>query len=99
MYTRLTYSRICVELASPGYMGFGVHIIINLLPHDRLRDFLFYVELAFPGYLGFGDHLCMNFLSPACLRAFCLYKMRYMILYISSPLPPSKGGFIADLRL
>ena len=72
MYTRLTCSRICVELTSPGYMGFGVHLIINLIHHDRLRDFLFYVELAFPGYLGFGDHLYINLLSPACLRTFFL---------------------------
>ena len=82
MYTRLTCYRICAELVFPCYMGVGVHLIINLLPHDRLRDFLFYVDLAFPGYLGFGDHLYMNFLSPACLRAFFLLKMRYMILYI-----------------
>ena len=72
MYTRLKFSRICVELASSGYMGFGFHLIINLIPHDRLRDFLFYVELAFPGYLGFGHHLCINLLSPACLHAFVL---------------------------
>ena len=64
MYTRRTCSRICVELVSLGYMGFGVHLIINLIPHDRRRDFLFYVELAFPGYLGFGDHLCINCLLP-----------------------------------
>ena len=64
IYTRLTCSRICVELASPGYMGFGFHLIINLIPHDHLCDFLFYVELAFPGYLGFGDLLCINLLFP-----------------------------------
>ena len=72
MYTRLTCSRICVELASSGYMGFGVHLMINMISHDRQRDFLFYVELAFPGYLDFGDHLCINLRSPACLRAFVL---------------------------
>ena len=72
IYTRLTCSRICVELASPGYMEFGVHLMINLIPYNRLRDFLFYVELAFPGYLGFGDNLCINLLSPACLLAFVL---------------------------
>ena len=77
MYTRLTCSRICVELAFPGYIDFGFHLIINLLPHDRLRDFLFYFKLALSGYLGFGDHLCIiNFLSPACLRAFL-----FLILY------------------
>ena len=72
MYTRLTRSRICVELVYPGYMGFGVHLIINLLSPDRLRDFLLYEELASLGYLGFGDHLCINLLSPACLRSFFL---------------------------
>ena len=41
------------ELASLGYLGFADYLIINVLPHDRLRDFLFYVELAIPGYLGF----------------------------------------------
>ena len=72
MYTCLTSSRICVELASPGYMGFGVYLIINLTPNDHLRDFLFSVELAFSGYLCFGDHLCINLLSPVCLHAFVL---------------------------
>ena len=72
MYTRVTRSRIRVELASTAYMGFGVHLIIHLIPHDCLRDFLFYVELSFPGYLGFGGHLCINLLSPACLHAFVL---------------------------
>ena len=57
MYIRLTCSRRGVDLVSPGYIGFGFHLIINLLPDDRLRDFLFYVELAFPCYLGFDDHL------------------------------------------
>ena len=72
MYTRLSCSRICKELATPGYMGSGFHLFINLLPRGHLRDFLFYVELAFPGYLDFGEHLCIHFLSPVCLRAFFL---------------------------
>ena len=80
-------------------MGFGVRLIINLLPHDRLRDFLFYVELAFPGYLGFGDHLCINFLSPDCLRAFFIEDEIYDFIYFTPHPPPSKGGFIADLPL
>ena len=54
MYTRLTRSRVHVELAYPGYMGFGVHLIINILPHDRLRDFVFNVDLAFLAFLGLG---------------------------------------------
>ena len=54
MYQRLTHSPIRVEIAFTGYMGFVVDLIINLLPHDRLRDFLFYVELAFLAYLGLG---------------------------------------------
>ena len=71
-------------------MGFRIHLIINLIPHDRLRDFLFYVELAFPGYLGFVNYLRINLLSPTCLRDFVLQRMRYMILYISRPPPPLK---------
>ena len=31
MFTRLTYSRICVELASPAYLGLGI-IQIAILP-------------------------------------------------------------------
>ena len=54
MYARLTRSRIRVELASPGYMDFGDHLIINLLSPDRVRDFLFYEEHASLGYLGLG---------------------------------------------
>ena len=41
MFQRLTGSRVRVEIAFTGYMDFGVHLIINLHPHDRLRDFLF----------------------------------------------------------
>ena len=37
MYKRLTRSRIRVELASPGYMGFEVPLIINLLSPNRMR--------------------------------------------------------------
>ena len=48
MYKRLTRSRIRVELAYPGYLGFAYYLIINLLPHDSLRDFLFYVESHSP---------------------------------------------------
>ena len=73
MYTRLTRSRICVELASPGYMGFGVHLIINLLSPVRLRDFLFYEELASLGYLGFGVHLIINLLPHDRLHDFLFY--------------------------
>ena len=54
MYTRLTRSRKCVELASPGYMDFGDHLIINLLSPDHVRDFLCYEEHASLGYLGLG---------------------------------------------
>ena len=46
MYTCLTRFRLRVEPTSPGYMDFGVHLIINLFSPDRLRDFLFYEELA-----------------------------------------------------
>ena len=52
MFLRLTRSRIRVVIAFTGYMGFGVHLIIELLRHDRLDDFLCYVELASPTYLG-----------------------------------------------
>ena len=54
MYQRLTRSRIHVKLAYPGYLDFGVHLIVKLLPHDRLDVFLCYVELATPTYLGLG---------------------------------------------
>ena len=54
MVQRLTRSRIRVELAYPGYIGFGIHLIIKLLVHARLNDFPFYVELAFPAYLWLG---------------------------------------------
>ena len=56
MYKRLTRFRIRMEPTSPGYMDFGVHLIINMLSPDRLRDFLFYEELASLGYLGFAGY-------------------------------------------
>ena len=64
---------ICVELPSPGYMGFGVHWIINLLSPDRLHDFLFHEELASLGYLGFEDYLIINLLPHDRLRDFLFY--------------------------
>ena len=73
MYTRLTRSRIRVKLTSPGYMGFGIHLVINLLCHDRLHDFLFYEELAPLGCLGFGVHLINNLLPHDRLRDFLFY--------------------------
>ena len=73
MYTRLTRSRVRVELASPGYTSFGVRLIMNLLSPDRLRDFLFYEELASLGYLGFADYLIINLLPHDRLRDFPFY--------------------------
>ena len=55
-------------------MGFGVHLIINLLSPDRLRDFLFYEKLASPGYLGFADNLIINLLPHDRLRSFFLIE-------------------------
>ena len=74
-----------MELASPSYMGFGVHLIINLLPHDRLRDFVFYVELAFPGYLGFGEQLPFSRLS-----AYFFLIEDEILFYIFHALPTLK---------
>ena len=37
-----------VELAYPGYLGFGVYLITYLLSSARLRAVLFNVELASP---------------------------------------------------
>ena len=54
MFQRLTRYRIRVKLAYPGYTAFGVHLIVKLLPHDRLDDFVCCVELASPTYLGLG---------------------------------------------
>ena len=57
-----------VELASPGYLGFGFYLILNLLSPARRRGFLFYVELASPGYLGFRGYLSITrYLQPVCV--------------------------------
>ena len=55
---------VYVELASPGFLGCGVYLIIKRLSHARLRAFPFCVELTSAGCLGFGVY------SPAFLRAF-----------------------------
>ena len=52
-------ARLCTFLfyevrTSPGYLGFGVYLVIYSLSQTRLRDFLFYVEHASSGYLGSG---------------------------------------------
>ena len=45
---RLRAFLFIMEVASPGYLGFGVYLIINLISSVCLRDVLFYVELAPP---------------------------------------------------
>ena len=69
---------ICVflfyeERASPGYLGFGVYLVIYLFSPAHLRAFVFYLELASFGYLGFGVYLIINLLSSDSLRDFLFY--------------------------
>ena len=54
-----------MELVYPGYLGFGVYLIINLLSSARQHAFPFYVELASPGYLSTGGYSIINLHSPA----------------------------------
>ena len=52
MYTRLTLSRIRVELASPAYLGFGNYLNNYFAMYTRLTRSHIRVELASPAYLG-----------------------------------------------
>jgi len=73
-----------LELAAPGYLGFGVYLIINLLSSDSLRDFLFYMELASSGYFGFGVFLVyqLAIFFARLMRAFLFYVVRASPSYL-----------------
>ena len=73
LFTYLPLDLFYEELVSPGYLGFGGYLIINLLSPACLPAFLFYVELVSPGYLGFGIYLIIHFLSASRRRAFFFY--------------------------
>ena len=62
-----------MERAFPGYLGFGVYLVIYLLSPTHLRASLFYEIRTYPGYLDFGFYWVIYLLSWALLRAFLFY--------------------------
>ena len=62
-----------MERPSPGYLGFGVYLVIYLLSPTHLRAFLFYEKRTYPGCLDFGVYWVIYLLSPASVCAFLFY--------------------------